>query len=205
MKTTKTVYKIYFSFEKEEKWLEEMSAEGWHLMKTPGVGYTFEQGQPEERIYKIDYRTLKNQDAVDEYVSLFDESDWICVNPQPKKNNYYFYTHKDNEINDIFSDKASKAQRYHRFANMLTYSIIVPILPFFGLYVSGVIDFNEIGYLTPGLWQMQGFEFFRHFLFETPFVLMRVSCGLYPFFILLLVLVYRIKAYRDYKTVLNGE
>lgn len=205
MKTTKIVYKIFFSFEKEEKWLEEMSSQGWHLVNPPGVGYRFEQGLPEDRIYKIDYRTLKNQDAVDEYVSLFEDSDWVCINPYPKKNNYYFYTQSENEMKHIFSDKVSKAQRYHRFANMLTYSIVVPILPLFALYVSGAIKFSEIGYLTPGLWEMQGFEFVRHFLFETPFVLMRLSCGLYPFLILLLVLIFRIKAERDYKKTLQQE
>jgi hypothetical protein len=45
----------------------------------------------------------------------------------------------------------------------------------------------------------------RHFLFETPFVLMRLSCGLYPFLILLLVLIFRIKADRDYKKILQQE
>lgn len=41
-------------FEREERWLNEMSRRGWHFVSTNGLIYRFEQGQPGEYIYKID-------------------------------------------------------------------------------------------------------------------------------------------------------
>lgn len=202
---TKNYYRIFFSFVKEERWLEEMSAQGWHLVKAQGsLMYTFEEGSPEKRIYKIDYRTLRTEEALDEYLSLFEDSDWHCVNPQTKQSNYYFYTAAENEIQDIFSDQASKAQRFSRYSNVFVSSLIIPILPYFILYASRTIKFSELGYLTPGLWEMQGAEFASHFLFETPFVLMRLGCGLFPFFIILAALLFRLLAHLNYKKIANA-
>ncbi len=195
MNQQKTIkFRIFFSIEKEEQWLETMSAQGWHLVSLPGFVYTFQKGTPEKRIYRIDYRTINKQDQLDDYLSLFEDSQWTCVNPKTGVYNYYFYTTATNQIADIFSDQYSKAQRFHRYANALFSSMFISIIPYFALYATGIIRFSEMGYLTPGLWEMQGNEFFRHFLFETPFVLFRVGCGLFPVFILLFVLYFRIMA-----------
>ena len=67
MKQTLSKFKLFLSIEKEEAWLEEMSRKGWHLVKTPGLNYTFEKGEPEERTYRIDFRFFNKQSELDEY------------------------------------------------------------------------------------------------------------------------------------------
>ncbi len=52
----KKVYKIFFvwEYDKEEKWLNKMSAEGWQLIKGSSFRYLFEKGEPNEYEYKLE-------------------------------------------------------------------------------------------------------------------------------------------------------
>jgi hypothetical protein len=203
MSTTVTKYPFFFSFEKEEKWLKEMSAQGWHLIKAPGFGYTFVQGQPEQRTYKIDFRYFKRKVDQEEYLSLFEDSGWNYVKPSKNQSNYYFYTVQADASKDIFSDKTSKAQRNLRAAQYSTYIMLAVLLPNVVLYLTGTRNLRQLGYLTPGLWEMQGVEFIQHFLFETPFVFLRVTAALVPVFIFLITLFFYLRSYQSYKKLVK--
>lgn len=52
----KKVYKIFFvwEYEKEEQWLNKMSAEGWQLIKGSSYKYIFEKGEPNEYEYRLE-------------------------------------------------------------------------------------------------------------------------------------------------------
>ena len=108
------------------------------------------------------------------------------------------YSYTDTEI---FSDSASSAGRYKRLSNMwltLTLSYI-PIL--IALINTNFIEWSAIIhpkqlYYTPGLWDMNGFNFWRHFLFETPFALMR---GFSWFAFLMIILFYLYCAFKTYR------
>jgi len=203
MNTQMTQYKWFLSFEKEEAWLEEQSRQGRHLIRvSSGFKYVFAQGQPEERVYKIDFRYFTRQSDMDEYVTLFEDSGWHCVSPKKGSYNYYFFTtRKEGVETDIFSDQASKAQRSLRYAQFSLMSFI-PFLPIYlALYANGAIKFNELGYLTPGLWGMQGAQFWRHFLFETPFVVLRVAGGMSPLIIMLLFAFFCLRFYLNARKI----
>ncbi|NLM97320.1 MAG: DUF2812 domain-containing protein [Halanaerobiaceae bacterium] len=64
--------------EKEEKWLREMSKEGWHLKKCTLGLYTFERAEPADYIYKYDYTGCMNIDK-EEYLSIFRDAGWEHV------------------------------------------------------------------------------------------------------------------------------
>ena len=49
----KRVFKFYSNYEKEEAWLNEMAASGWHCVDYLFGRYTFEKGEPGEYIYRI--------------------------------------------------------------------------------------------------------------------------------------------------------
>ena len=53
---TRTVRKLFFiwHFDKEEKWLNEMSANGWQLKSVGVCTYHFEEGEPGEYIYRLE-------------------------------------------------------------------------------------------------------------------------------------------------------
>ncbi|MBE6307278.1 MAG: DUF2812 domain-containing protein [Bacteroidales bacterium] len=70
-------YFRYFTiadYEKEQKWINDMSRHGWNLVKTNGLIYTFERGVPGEYIYKIDLPDEKMSDVeVDTYYKFMEE------------------------------------------------------------------------------------------------------------------------------------
>jgi hypothetical protein len=198
-----TEIKWFVHFEKEEAWLETMSASGWHLISASFGLYKFQQGQPEKRIYKIDCRNItKHADLVD-YVSLFTDSGWSSIAPKKNVGNYYFYSLVDQPGQDIFSDKASRAGRYLRYAQLTGISLI-PIIPIYGaLYATGVFKMGNWGYLTPGLWQMTGVKFITHFLFETPFVMLRAIGWVLPLLVVLAYFFFVFYYYSIYKKELD--
>lgn len=199
-----SLIKIFFRFEKEEAWLEGMSASGWHLVSASYGYYRFQGGQPEKRVYRIDCRNITKQIDLDDYVSLFTDSGWISVSARKNVGNYYFYSQADQPGKDIFSDKASRAGRYLRYAQLTGISLI-PMIPIYvALFSTGVFKMGSWGYLTPGLWQMTGFDFARHFLFETPFVLLRAIGWMLPLLVVLACLIFIYRYYRIYKKELEN-
>jgi hypothetical protein len=51
-----TKYKVFFAwdFEKEEKWLNEMSVKGMNLIGVGAFKYVFEEGNPGDYVYRIE-------------------------------------------------------------------------------------------------------------------------------------------------------
>jgi len=169
--------KIFLNFEKEEKWLENMSAKGWQLMKQ-GLFYTFEPSKPNNANIKIDYRYFKSENDFLEYRTLFEDSGWKHLAGTKFSGNQYFTQVTEDSDLDIFSDEASRAARYKRLANGMLSMMFVFLTFVIISYHQGTLGLDAFTnprelYLTPGIWELNGAAFWRAFLFETPFALMR--------------------------------
>src|SRR5699024_11972695 len=104
----------------------------------------------------------------------------------------YFKKIDERLIDDIFSDKMSKAARYQRFAKMCFELAVafIPVLVVF--FIVDIIDFNAFVnpkalYLTQDLWDKTVSDFCSAFLFETSFSLMS---GIIWLFITLMIIFY---------------
>ena len=172
-------YRSFVQFEKEEAWLATMAQSGyWFTGRTIWGGYTFQEEAPQDIRYRIDYRTFKKKADFFEYVQLFFDSGWRHVYGTPSSGAQYFIPEKPTADADIFYDYASKAGRYRRYSETWFWLLVLYTILFISFCLSGAIDFSAILhpqqlYYTPGLWQMSGFDFWRAFLFETPFALVR--------------------------------
>jgi len=181
-------FKFFINFQKEEKWLEQMATQGWRLKKQ-WLGYVFESATPEQANIKIDYRHFKNQHDFLEYRSLFADGGWQHISGTKNSGNQYFKQIGDCNGEDIFSDDTSRAGRYKRLSNMMLTMLFV-WFPFVIIsYTQGTLGLEAFIsprelYLTPGLWELSGSTFWRAFIFETPFAIMRgfsTSIGLVIF------------------------
>ena len=68
----------YFSiaeFEKEEKYLTEMAAQGWRFVDTNGTLYTFARCNPEQVVYRLDFSGLPLGQRGD-YYAMFRDYGW---------------------------------------------------------------------------------------------------------------------------------
>ena len=73
-------FKIFYDFEKEEKYLHDMAEEGHILKKYSVFGfYHFEDTKPQNLNYKIDYRIFKSKKDFDNYIALFEDAGWRHV------------------------------------------------------------------------------------------------------------------------------
>ena len=68
MKTSRIVINWFVDFDKEEKWINEMSGKGWEFWHTNGVIYRFKHCEPAKYIYQIDFDEQKPRTGVGDYV-----------------------------------------------------------------------------------------------------------------------------------------
>jgi len=197
-------YKFFFlDIQKEEKWILSIIRQGYRLASVrTGTGrYDFVpcHFMDFEPVIKIDFRTFRKSDEFENYIALFEDSGWNHVSGTKTGGAQYFEKARATASEDIFSDKASRAERYKRIANMWLglFCVYLPLSAVFsknGLYnFNTFINWKEL-YLTPGLWEMTGIRFWRAFLFETPFAFGRGFSGFLFFLIVIFYVFFGIKA-----------
>lgn len=197
-------FKIFFRFENEEKWLEDMASQGWRLFRK-SFFYHFKKAAPENKTIRIDYREFNSAKDFLDYKTLFEDSGWEHIAGTKSSGTQYFLRKNDDGADDIFSDTLSRAGRYKRLANAwLTCTIcFIPLL--ISLETRGWIELSTIftpkkWYLTPGLWELEGISFWWAFLFETPFALMRGLGWLLPIIAILICVGFAVKSRLLYRS-----
>lgn len=170
MKTMKKVnWFLPWNDEKEEKWLTDMSKKGWHLksIRSPdnvavsltevnkwsmgtGLGvlptllfpgfYHFEQNEPEDYIYRLDY--FAKLSDLDNYQQLFEDAGWEFLG---KKGVWFYFRQKTEEgnVQEIYSDNKSKIKKYRN--NMVSIGIISAGL------ITGILIYGGAFYPKTGM------------------------------------------------------
>ena len=122
-----TKFKWFWAWDddKEEKWLEAMSQNGWHLVD-PGFPcvYHFTKGEPRRYSYRLDFRTGSFKSLRD-YLQICSDAGWEMVG---RMGSWYYFRKEcqGTEKPEFFSDKDSKVQKYRRLTLFL--AIFLPIL-----------------------------------------------------------------------------
>jgi hypothetical protein len=111
--------------EKEEKWLEDMSQNGWHL-ENPGLPcvYHFSKGEPRNYSYRLDFRTGSFK-SLKEYLQICRDAGWELLG---RMSSWYYFRKecRDGEKPEFYSDRDSKIQKYSRLLVFLV--IFLPIM-----------------------------------------------------------------------------
>lgn len=178
--TTKLVKKTRFflDFDKEEAWLNRMADDGY-LLRKRGLRYTFAPVAPGTAVVRVDYRSSMKQADFDDYVRLFEDAGWRHLHGARHGGPQYFASQTAGAGADIFSDHASKAQRYRR--SVAAYGAVLVMFLVFSYSLwppEFLVTSPREWYVTEGLWDMQGAEFLGAFAFESFFVLFRVGVPL---------------------------
>lgn len=156
----------FFSIEKEEQWLNEQLQKGYRCTSISGLGiYTFEKTD-KRYVMRLDYQDYISKKKLEEYKEIYKDFGWTYING-PWLSGIRYWQKKDDGQNEIFSDRQSRSNYYKR---LMGYSSGLGMLTLFISYMF----YKDSGlYLTEGLWSMKGTLFWKAFLFETPFVLLR--------------------------------
>lgn len=147
------VWKAYWNFEKEEKWLNEMSAKGMALTDYSWCRYVFTEAPNNEYIYRIEL--LKNLPSHAEsiaYIRFLEESGIECVATYWR---WIFLRKKSSEGPfDIYSDIESKINHYRRVNALFgvigalnLFACLFNIID--GIMLSMEFDNNYLSYISP--------------------------------------------------------
>lgn len=168
-------FRIFLDFEAEEEFLCNMAKQGHILKKYSVFGfYHFEDGVAENLEYKIDYRIFKKKDEFENYITLFEDAGWKHICGTIRSGGQYFLPAKEKAGKEIFSDSQSAASRYKILYNVCKLNVSCFFCYFLAILISVQFNFANLGFLTPGLWERTGRDFWSGFFFELPFVLLRI-------------------------------
>ncbi len=138
----KTVFRFFTiaDYEDEERWLREQHQSGWKMVSmTPPGFFTFESCQPQDVIYRLDY---KNTEQTEEYTQLARDFGWECFDQYLG----WLYFRKPAEAegtaetDELFSDNASRVE----MAGHIVRTRLLPLtLIFFCCLLPGLVNAIE--------------------------------------------------------------
>jgi hypothetical protein len=115
----KVVHRLYWDYEKEERWLNEMASQGWHFVRHHLGGYHFEQGEPGMWIYRIELLPAEPRSAASqEYLSLLLDAGAEAVTMRAR----WVYLRRPAALGpfELFTDLESRIAHYRRVLKLLT-------------------------------------------------------------------------------------
>ena len=150
----KVVYRIatIADYDREALYLRKMHAEGWKLKRVSysillvAVKYTFEECQPEQVSYQLDFYPMKKSERAS-YLQLFKDCGWehiIDFNGFSYFSKPYSQIESDAEF-EIYNDAAGRLAMVKRILTMRMLPILLlfsALLPVFSKLVSGVSYFS---------------------------------------------------------------
>ena len=161
-------FKVFFNIEKEDQWLNEQLKHGYRCTNISGLGiYTFKKTE-KRYVIRLDYQDYLPKKKLEEYKGLYEDFGWDYITDTLIGGIRYWQKEDDGQ-NEIFSDRQSKGNYYKR---LMGYSLVLGML---------FLLFSYMQYLDPGslyheaLWSMESDLFWKAFLFETPFVLLKLA------------------------------
>lgn len=137
--------RLFLNEQKEERWINEMSEQGWHLERYNPMlmTFTFTKGEPGKYIYRVDSVYKQDKDYFEFVASTGAELVY--------KNIYWAYFRKPKEKGsfDLYTDYESK---YNFLNRVVTVYLLVFILNFVSfLYNSAIVKTN----IVDALWIMK--------------------------------------------------
>jgi len=147
-------------YDKEQEYLSKRHKEGWKFTAVTGIGqYHFEQCEPEDVVYQLDYNQEGNINQ-EEYTRMFEDCGWEYITTYVG----YAYFRKPvsdmEEEEEIFFDDSSKLEMMQRIFR----GRMIPMFIVFFLYL---------------FWQYLILHFFEGTFFVIIATLLRITMVLY--------------------------
>jgi len=162
MSVTKKKFRPYASFmfpdaEREEPFLNGMSQNGWHLLKTSYWCYTFRKGESVDYQYRMDF--ISKQLGRAEYIQLLEDAGWEIVDTRRDELGLWAYCRKprsDDDMLELYTDAESKLERIRHIKKAYWYvialaSIVLALIAGIGIWLGEDWGGTAIGGLIGGI------------------------------------------------------
>lgn len=136
MTMTKKVFKWWDSSQSEKitAWLEDMEAQGWHLLHVNwnGLRFHFQKGAPRKMSYCVDYQTKIDKN----YVGIFNDTGWDKIYSGA---GWYIWRQSYQLVKpEIFTDIDSMIERNKRLIGVFT-AISAAQIPIFMINIKNTM------------------------------------------------------------------
>lgn len=140
----KVLYRCFWiwQYEDEERWLNEMSEQGWNLKRVWPFRYEFEQGG-ERQLYRLEYLPhFPGHPQSREYISFVEETGAKWVGSVKKW--VYFSKPASEGAFDLFSNLDSRAAHLRRIDSLMRVCVILLLVCALFNLLLGVLDHSAI-------------------------------------------------------------
>ena len=155
----KVVYRIatIADYDREALYLRKMHAEGWKLKRVSysillvAIKYTFEECQPEQVSYQLDFYPMKKSERAS-YLQLFKDCGWEHI-IDFNGFSYFRKLHSGIELDtefEIYNDATGKLAMVKRILIMRMLPILLlflALIPIFSKFLSGGSSFSWVMFL----------------------------------------------------------
>lgn len=109
--------RIFFDIEKEIKWLNQMSSNGYKLTDRSWFSYIFEPCEPNKYIYQVEKRSFISKSEDEDYIDFLSNFNIRLIDHQLGW--FYFEKNNDGKKFEIFTDPSSKIKHYKNLIGTL--------------------------------------------------------------------------------------
>jgi len=147
----RVIWRPYWNYEKEEKWLNEMAARGWLFTDYSWCRYVFQEGREGEFVYRIELlENLPTHPESQKYLRFLEGTGIECVASYLK----WVYLRKKSADGpfDIYTDLESRIAHHRRILKYWRFfTWLELIVGFINLTLVIIVWFDE-GFLSNNLW-----------------------------------------------------
>ena len=135
------VRKLFWNYEKEEKWLNEMSAKGIALTGYSWCRYVFMETSNNEYTYRLELlEKMPNHVESIAYIKFLEENGIEYVASYMR---WVYFRRKSSEgAFDIYSDKDSRINHYKRINYIWNLGMLIELILGFSNIVMGIVSLN---------------------------------------------------------------
>lgn len=142
----KIIRKAYWNYEKEEKWLNEMTSKGFALVDYSWCRYVFEKCEPGEYIYRIELlENTHSHPESEKYIQFIEETGAEHVASYMRW--VYFRKKSDEKGFDLYTDIDSKIKHYKRVFALYAILMVAEFLIGIGNLMIGLNEGTTVNLL----------------------------------------------------------
>lgn len=132
-----------WNLEKEEKWLNQMEAEGWHLVDVYNKNtYKFEECEPGKYVIRIEFlkKSVNNPES-EKYIDFIGETG---ANYISNRGNIVYFSGLAEKEFELFSDNTSRINYYSR---IIKWTRLMAVIWWINTFMNLLCFFGNLSYI----------------------------------------------------------
>ncbi|GIO65928.1 DUF2812 domain-containing protein [Paenibacillus sp. FSL M7-1455] len=119
-----------WNYEKEEEWLNELSAQGLHLKKAGTFHSLFTRNPSVRYTYRLDYQPGLGTERLQEYKDLYEDAGWEYVSSYKGAWHYFRTEWESGDLPKLYTDTESLTEHYKKIQRVIGILMLTNVIIF---------------------------------------------------------------------------